>query len=120
MSLQGRVGGNVEREKKQIKPQVVKFADLVDYQEGSVVSRTLIEKKTGTITVFAFDERQALSEHTAPYDALVHLLDGEAEVTVSGKTYNLKEGEMIIVPASHPHALKATKRFKMILTMIKS
>jgi len=115
----------MERDEKQEKTgrgkaSVVKFADLVDYQEGSVVSRTLIEKKTGTITVFAFDEGQALSEHTAPYDALVHLLDGEAEVTVSGKAYHLKEGEMTIVPANHPHALKATKRFKMILTMIKS
>jgi len=110
----------VEREKKQTKLQAVKFADLVGYQEGSVVSRTLIEKKTGTVTLFAFDEGQTLSEHTAPYDALVHLLDGEAEVTISGKEYHLKEGEMIIMPANQPHALKATKRFKMILTMIRS
>lgn len=110
----------MERSKKQVKPQVAKFADLVDYQEGSVVSRTLIERKTGTVTLFAFDEGQALSEHTAPYDALVHLLDGEAEITISSKEYNLKEGEMIIMPAKQPHALKATKKFKMILTMIRS
>ena len=115
----------MERNEKQEKTRhgkkrVARLADLVSYQEGSIVSRTLIEKKTGTITVFAFDEGQALSEHTVPYDALVHLLHGEGEVTVSGKVYHLKEGEMIIMPANRPHALKATKRFKMILTMIKT
>jgi len=94
--------------------------DLLDYQEGSVVSRTIINKKTGTVTLFAFDEGQGLSEHTAPFDALVYLIDGEAEITISGKPLHLKKGEMVIMPAGEPHALKAVKRFKMILTMIKS
>jgi quercetin dioxygenase-like cupin family protein len=100
--------------------QAVRLIDLIDYQEGSVVSRTIIDKKTGTVTLFAFDERQGLSEHTAPFDALVYLLDGEAEIVISGKALFLKEGEMVIMPANQPHALKAAKRFKMILTMIKS
>jgi quercetin dioxygenase-like cupin family protein len=100
--------------------QVTKLADLVDYQEGSVVSRTIIDKKTGTLTLFAFGEGQGLSEHTTPFDALVYLFDGEAEITISGKTFHLKEGEMIIMPASEPHALKAIKKFKMLLTMVKS
>ena len=94
--------------------------ELIDYQEGSVVSRTLIDKKTGTVTLFAFDENQGLSEHTAPYDAMIHVLDGEVDVTISGKTLNLKQGEIIIVPANEPHALNAKTRFKMLLTMIKS
>ena len=93
---------------------------LVDYQEGSVVSRTIIDEDAGTVTLFAFDKGQALSEHTAPYDALVHLLDGESEITISGKPVCLKEGEMVIMPANEPHALKAVKKFKMILTMIRS
>jgi len=95
-------------------------ADLIDYQEGSVVSRTIIEKKVGTVTLFAFDEKQGLSEHTAPFDALVYLLEGEAEVTISGKPFHLKGGEMLIMPANQPHALKATHKFKMVLTMIRS
>ena len=97
-----------------------KPADLIDYQEGSVVSRTIIEKKVGTVTLFAFDEKQGLSEHTAPFDALVYLLEGEAEVTISGKPFHLKGGEMLIMPANQPHALKATHKFKMLLTMIRS
>ncbi|HEY4699778.1 MAG TPA: cupin domain-containing protein [Nitrososphaerales archaeon] len=97
-----------------------KPADLIDYQEGSVVSRTIIEKKVGTVTLFAFDEKQGLSEHTAPFDALVYLLEGEAEVTISGKPFHLKGGEMLIMPANQPHALKATHKFKMVLTMIRS
>ena len=100
--------------------QAVRLIDLVNYQEGSVVSRTIIDKKTGTVTFFAFDEGQGLSEHIAPFDALVYLLDGEAEITISGKSLRLGEGEMVIMPANHPHALKAVKKFKMILTMIKS
>ena len=100
--------------------QAVRLIDLVDYQDGSVVSRTIIDKKSGTVTLFAFDEGQGLSEHTAPFDALVYLLDGEAEVVISGKALRLKEGEMVIMPANQPHALKAVKKFKMILTMIKS
>lgn len=95
-------------------------ADLIDYQEGSVVSRTILEKKVGTVTLFAFDEKQGLSEHTAPFDALVYLLEGEAEVTISGKPFHLKGGDMLIMPANQPHALKATHKFKMLLTMIRS
>jgi len=100
--------------------QAAKLTDLIDYQEESVVSRTLIDKKAGTVTLFAFDEQQGLSEHTAPYDALVQIIDGEAEITIQDKMHYLKEGEMIIMPANKPHALKATKRFKMLLTMIKA
>jgi quercetin dioxygenase-like cupin family protein len=96
------------------------MADLVDYQEGSVVSREVISRKTGTVTVFAFDEGQGLSEHTAPFDALVYILDGEAEVTISGKRLSVKEGEMVIMPANETHALKAVRRFKMALIMVRS
>jgi quercetin dioxygenase-like cupin family protein len=96
------------------------LADLIGYQEGSVVSRTVIDKEAGTVTLFAFDEGQGLSEHTAPFDAMVYSLEGEVEITISGKEFLLKKGEMIIMPANEPHALKATKRFKMLLTMIKS
>lgn len=106
--------------KKQLQAQAMRLCDLVDYHEGSVVSRTIIDKKAGTVTLFAFDEGQGLSEHTAPFDALVYVFDGEAEITISGKTLHLGEGEMVIMPAHQPHALKATKKFKMILTMIKS
>ncbi len=100
--------------------RILKLAELIEYQEGSVVSRTIIDQKTGTLTLFAFTEGQGLSEHTAPFDALVHLLDGEAEVTISGKGYLLTEGETIIMPANKPHALKAIKAFKMLLVMIRS
>lgn len=100
--------------------QAFRLADLIEYQEGSVVSRTIVDKKVGTVTLFAFDEKQGLSEHTAPFDTLVHLLDGEAEVVISGKAVNLKEGEIVVMPANEPHALRATRRFKMLLTMIRS
>lgn len=100
--------------------QVFHLRDSVSYQEGSIVSREIVGKKTGTVTVFAFDEGQGLSEHTAPFDALVYILDGEAEILISGKTNNLRAGEMIIMPANEPHALKAIKRFKMLLIMIRS
>jgi quercetin dioxygenase-like cupin family protein len=101
-------------------PQPTRLIDLVDYQKGSVVSREIIKKKTGTTTLFAFDEGQGLSEHTAPFDALVYLLDGEAEITISGKPFRLREGEMIIMPAREPHALVAVSKFKMLLIMIRS
>ncbi len=100
--------------------RLLMLADLIGFQEGSVVSRTIIDKDAGTVTLFAFDEGQGLSEHTAPFDALVYSLEGEVEVTISGEKFPLKKGEMIIMPANKPHALKATKRFKMLLTMIKS
>ncbi len=100
--------------------QVLKLADMVNNQEGSIVSRTLIDKKSGTVTLFAFAEGQGLSEHTAPFDAMVYILDGECEVTISGKPFYLKVGDMIIMPANKPHALKATKAFKMVLVMVRS
>lgn len=100
--------------------QAIRLNDLADYQEGSVVSRTIIDRKTGTVTFFAFDEGQGLSEHTVPFDALVYLLEGEAEIVISGKPIQLKDGEIVIMPANQPHALRATKKFKMILTMIRS
>jgi quercetin dioxygenase-like cupin family protein len=109
--------------KKDISKLVAKASslqELIDYQEGSVVSRTLIDKKTGTVTLFAFDENQGLSEHTAPYDAIVYVLDGEVDITISGKPLKLKQGEITIIPANEPHALTAKTRFKMLLTMIKS
>jgi quercetin dioxygenase-like cupin family protein len=94
--------------------------EMVNYQEGSVVSREVVKKPTGSVTLFAFDEGQGLSEHTAPFDALVHVLEGQVEITLSGQAYALQTGQMILMPAHHPHALKALKRFKMILTMIRS
>ena len=100
--------------------QAVRLIDLADYQEGSVVSRTIIDKKTGTVTFFAFDKGQGLSEHTAPFDAMVYLLEGEAEIAISGRPLRVKEGEMVIMPAHQPHSLRAVRKFKMILTMIRS
>ena len=100
--------------------QAVNLTDLIGYQEGSVVSRTIIDKKAGTVTLFAFDESQGLSEHTAPYDALVYILDGEADIILSGKSIRLKKGEVTIMPANEPHALSAVTKFKMLLTMIRS
>ncbi len=94
------------------------LASLVDYQEKAVVSRTIIDKKSGTVTLFSFDAGQTLSEHTAPFDAMVYILDGEADVAISGKGFHLKEGDMIIMPENRPHSLRAPKKFKMLLTMI--
>ena len=111
----------MEQNKKVVeKTHVLKIVNLAEYQEGSIVSRTLIDKKAGTITFFAFDEGQGLSEHVAPFDALVNVLDGEAEVAISQKIYRVKEGEIIILPANKPHALKAIRKFKMMLIMIKT
>jgi quercetin dioxygenase-like cupin family protein len=104
----------------QIKPQVAKLAEMIDYQAGSVVSQEIVKGKTGTVTLFAFDQGQGLSEHTAPFDALVYLLDGEAEITIAARPFRLTAGDMIIMPADRPHALSAVKRFKMLLTMIRS
>ena len=104
---------------KALLAQVSRLIDLVDYQEGAVVSRTLIDKKTGTVTLFAFSEGQGLSEHTAPFDALVLILEGEADITIAGKTLRLQTGDMTIMPADKPHALKAVKRYKMMLVMIR-
>jgi quercetin dioxygenase-like cupin family protein len=111
----------MEQSKKVVeKAQTIKMTSLAEYQEDSIVSRTLIDKKAGTVTFFAFDEGQGLSEHVTPYDALVSVLDGEAEVALSGKIYHVKEGEMIMFPANKPHALKAIRKFKMMLIMIKA
>lgn len=96
-----------------------KIHQLIDYQNDAVVSKTLIKKDKGTITVFAFDKDQGLSEHTAPFDALVHIIDGKADILLDGKSNILQKGEMIIMPANIPHALKAIEKFKMLLVMIK-
>lgn len=94
--------------------------DLVTYQDGAIVSKEIIQKPTGTVTLFAFDREQGLSEHTAPFDALVCILDGEAEILISGEPHRLRAGEMIIMPGGKPHALKAVRRFKMMLVMVRS
>ena len=96
-----------------------KAIELVAYQPGAVVSREIVKKKTGSVTAFAFDKEQGLSEHTAPFDALVHVLDGTAEISIGGKPHTVVQGEMILMPANVPHALKAVGRFKMLLTMIR-
>lgn len=100
--------------------KVLILENIVGYQEGSVVSRQLIKKDTGNVTLFSFDKGEGLSEHTAPFDALVYILDGKAKITIEKEIFNLSKGEMIIMPANIPHALKATEKFKMALIMIKS
>lgn len=102
------------------KSEILRFADLVIYQTGSVVSRQITKAAAGNVTLFAFDRDQELSEHTAPFDALAHILDGSAEITISGKSFHLEAGEAIIMPANEPHALKASTPFKMLLTMIRN
>ncbi len=104
----------------QARPAVEELTRLVDYQTGAVVSREILSKRTGTVTVFAFDEGQGLSEHTAPYDALVNVLDGLAEITISGRRFSVAAGNIIVMPADQPHSLKARQRFKMMLIMIRS
>lgn len=99
---------------------VFTLSEQVDYQEGAVVSRTVIDKGTGTVTLFAFDGGQGLSEHTAPFDALVHIVEGMAQITISGEPFQLRGGEIIIMPAGKPHSVKALERFKMLLVMIRS
>ena len=101
------------------KSEILHMADLVAYNDGSVVSRQITKADAGNVTLFAFDKDQELSEHTAPYDALAHVLDGEAEITISGKPFHLKTGDAVIMPAGEPHAVKALTRFKMLLTMIR-
>lgn len=100
--------------------ETVLLAGMAEYGEGAVVSRTLVENAAGTVTLFAFDEGQGLSEHTAPFDALVQVLDGESEITIGGKPNRVAAGEAILMPAGVPHALRATKRFKMLLTMLRA
>jgi quercetin dioxygenase-like cupin family protein len=106
--------------RKALTSKAANLAALVSYQEGAVVSKTIVDKKTGTVTLFAFSEGQGLSEHTVPFDALVCVLDGEATITISGKSHLLKEGEAILMPANEPHALEGPGKFKIILIMIRS
>jgi quercetin dioxygenase-like cupin family protein len=106
-------------EKNELYAKVLDLKDLVAYQDGTVASRMLVNKKVGTITIFSFDKNEGLSEHTAPFNALVTILDGEAEVWIDGQTFEVREGQSIILPANVPHALSAVTRFKMMLTMIR-
>lgn len=101
-------------------PQVEKLINQVVYQKGTIVSKTLIDKKAGTVTIFAFDKNQNLSEHTAPFDALVVVIEGEVKITISGKPFKLKKDDTIIMPANQPHALNALTQMKMVLVMIHS
>jgi len=111
---------NDSTSKEEILSRVIDLKSIIDYQTNAVVSSEIMNKNTGTVTVFAFDRGQGLSEHTAPFDALVYIVDGASEITISGKSHPLKAGEMIIMPANEPHALKAVERFKMLLVMVKS
>ena len=106
-------------EVKNLIGEVLNIKDMVSYQAGSIVSRTVIDKSAGTVTVFAFDSGQGLSEHIAPFDALVQIIDGTADIRIAGSVHTVKEGEMIIMPANKPHSLKANSRFKMMLIMIR-
>jgi quercetin dioxygenase-like cupin family protein len=103
-----------------LKEEILNLNELVSYQTGSIVSRQIIKVDTGNVTLFAFDDGQELSEHTAPFDALVHIVEGQAEIIISGKSFQLKSGQAIIMPANDPHAVKANSQFKMLLTMIRS
>jgi quercetin dioxygenase-like cupin family protein len=102
------------------KSEIFELKQSVEYATGAIVSKALIKKETGNITLFAFDKDQELSEHTAPYDAMVYVMDGKVNITIDKKPYNLEEGDAIIMPANIPHALKATNPFKMMLVMIRS
>jgi quercetin dioxygenase-like cupin family protein len=103
-----------------IKSNVLSLVNLIEYQIDSIVSKIVINNTGGTVTLFAFDKNQKLSEHTAPFDAMVSIIDGDAKITISGKSFYLKKGESIIMPANEPHAVEAEKKFKMMLIMIKS
>ncbi|MHC5028609.1 MAG: cupin domain-containing protein [Planctomycetota bacterium] len=100
--------------------EMIDVTGLVDYGDGAVVSRTLVKSKAGTITLFAFDAGQGLSEHTAPFDAFVQVLDGSGELTIAGRTHEIRSGEAILMPANIPHAVRAAGRFKMLLTMLRA
>ena len=106
----------IQTSNAEVKPLV----ELLEYQQGSIVSRVLLKNKGGTVTLFAFAQGESLSEHTAPFEALVFVIDGEAEVELAGKTYSVRAGETITLPANIPHAVKAATRFKMLLTMIRA
>ncbi len=104
----------------ELRERVARLVDLIDYQDQSVVSRQLVHTPAGTVTLFAFAGGEGLSEHTTPFDAMVQILDGEAEITIAGRRLTAREGDMVIMPANRPHALSAVKSFKMLLTMIRS
>jgi len=106
--------------KKEGEMQILKLVNMVSYQDGSIVSKEIIKKSTGTVTLFAFDKGQGLSEHTAPFDALVNVLDGQAEIKISGKPFIVKDGEMMIMPADEPHSVQAIEKFKMLLVLVKN
>ncbi|MFA7397057.1 MAG: cupin domain-containing protein [Candidatus Bathyarchaeia archaeon] len=108
-----------DKNNQKLAAQASNLSDLITYQNGSVVSRTLIDKQAGTVTLFAFDQEQGLSEHTTPYDAMVYVLDGEVEVRIAGNPVKLKQGDMTIMPANKPHALSAITKFKMLLVMVR-
>jgi quercetin dioxygenase-like cupin family protein len=110
----------MQRNQSNLKEKPINLSSLLKYQNNAVVSREIIKKTTGTVTLFAFDKGQGLSEHLAPFDVLVYIIDGSAEIVISGKPLTVKKGEMIIMPANKPHSLKATKKFKMLLVMIKA
>jgi quercetin dioxygenase-like cupin family protein len=112
-------GEKPDKKREELKGKVIQLRDLVDYAEGTVASRMVINRKTGSVTIFSFDENEGLSEHTSPFDAMVTILDGECEVWVAGNTLQMNTGETIIFPAGAPHALSAITRFKMSLVMIK-
>ena len=105
---------------EELKAKSFNINNLIDYQKKSVVSREIIKKETGTVTIFAFDKGEGLSEHTAPFDAMVQVIDGTAEIIISGNKNVVQKGEMIIMPGNVPHALNALEKFKMVLTMIRS
>ena len=111
---------NTQFSSRRVKTAAVNLLCLLAYQKDSIVSREIVNKKTGTVTLFAFDHGQGLSEHIAPFDAVVYILDGTARINISGKPHIVKKGQMIIMPANKPHSLKAVKKFKMLLVMIKS
>ncbi len=111
---------NKSSPKSSLGPEPRPAADLIAYQEGSIVSRTLVNRPSGNVTLFAFDQGQGLSEHTAPYDALVYMVEGEADITISGRTQRARAGDLVIMPANEPHALFGVAPFKMLLTMIRS
>src|SRR5512145_1140391 len=110
---------NPDKKREEIIGKVLVTNDLLQYQEGTVASRMIVFKKAGTITLFSFDAGEGLSEHSAPFDAILTVTDGEAGVSIAGKPFTVRTGEMIILPANIPHAVQAKQRFKMTLTMIK-
>jgi quercetin dioxygenase-like cupin family protein len=116
----GMTGKDTNPASERLVARPFSYAELVDYQEGSIVSRTIIDKPVGTITVFAFDKGQNLSEHTAPYDALVEVIEGTGSITIDGTAYEVRTGQQIIMPADKPHAVEARERFKMVLIMIRA